>query len=153
MSSYTLTVNDQEFEVQVGPSTGGTVQVTVNGIPYNVGIRSRQPSGGRLESPPGANARQSMGHPAGLTDVRAGEAAFQVRSRSITAPIPGKIIRISVHAGEPVKAGQVLAVMESMKMENNIVSPAAGTIAEIRVTENADVSTGDVIIVIAETGP
>ena len=66
----------------------------------------------------------------------------------LTAPIPGLVLDIKVAVGDKVSAGQVVAVMEAMKMENNLISSVSGTVQEIRVQKGAEVSTGDVIMLI-----
>ncbi|MEM3873638.1 MAG: biotin/lipoyl-containing protein [Candidatus Bathyarchaeia archaeon] len=72
----------------------------------------------------------------------------QVVSGTVTAPMTGKIISIKVGRGEQVRAGQVLCILEAMKMENEITAPVAGTVREILVSEGASVSEGDPLFVI-----
>jgi len=67
---------------------------------------------------------------------------------AIKAPMPGLIIEIKVKEGETVKPGQVVAVMEAMKMENDLPSTLSGTVKKICVQKGAQVSTGDLLIVI-----
>lgn len=67
---------------------------------------------------------------------------------AIKAPMPGLIIDIKVKEGETVKPGQVVAVMEAMKMENDLPSTMGGTVKQICVQKGAQVSTGDLLIVI-----
>ncbi len=67
---------------------------------------------------------------------------------AIKAPMPGLILGIKVQVGDVVKAGQVVAVMEAMKMENDLPSTLDGTVKEICVQKGAQVSTGDVLIVV-----
>ena len=59
------------------------------------------------------------------------------------------ILEITVKPGDPVKAGQVVAVMEAMKMENRLITTVDGTVKEIRLAKGAHVSTGDVIMIVA----
>jgi len=68
--------------------------------------------------------------------------------QKITAPMPGKIVRISVAVGDQVKAGQGVIVMEAMKMQNEMKSPKAGKVQKILVAEGATVNPGDVLAVI-----
>ncbi|MBS7608310.1 MAG: biotin/lipoyl-containing protein [Candidatus Bathyarchaeia archaeon] len=72
----------------------------------------------------------------------------QAVSGTVTAPMAGKIISIKVKRGEQVKAGQVLCILEAMKMENEITAPTAGSIREILVSEGASVNEGDPLFVI-----
>ncbi|MEM3579154.1 MAG: biotin/lipoyl-containing protein [Candidatus Bathyarchaeia archaeon] len=72
----------------------------------------------------------------------------QAVSGTVTAPMTGKIISIKVKKGEQVKAGQVLCVLEAMKMENEITAPTAGTVREILISEGASVNEGDPLFVV-----
>ena len=65
------------------------------------------------------------------------------------APMPGTIVRVNVTQGQAVNAGDVLCVLEAMKMENDITAPKAGTISQVVVSKGSSVSSGDVLVVIA----
>lgn len=67
----------------------------------------------------------------------------------VTAPLPGVILAVKVGPGHAVKAGQVLFVLEAMKMENEITTPVAGTVAEVKVAKGASVAVGELLAVIA----
>lgn len=73
----------------------------------------------------------------------------QAMEGAVTAPMTGKILSIKVKKGEQVKAGQVLCVLEAMKMENEIASPKSGTVQEILVSESSSVSEGETLFIIA----
>jgi biotin carboxyl carrier protein len=68
--------------------------------------------------------------------------------RKITAPMPGKVVRLLVHEGEEVEPGRGVAVVEAMKMQNEIKSPKKGTIQKILVSEGAAVNAGDVLAIV-----
>ena len=61
--------------------------------------------------------------------------------------MPGKVLEVKVKAGDAVKAGDVLMILEAMKMQNEIMAPADGTISDVRVSAGQTVGTGDVMIV------
>ena len=63
----------------------------------------------------------------------------------VTAPMPGKILAVKANAGQAVKKGDVIMVLEAMKMENDIVAPQDGTVASIDVAEGASVENGDTL--------
>ncbi|MHB8410848.1 MAG: biotin/lipoyl-containing protein [Candidatus Acidiferrales bacterium] len=68
--------------------------------------------------------------------------------QQIIAPMPGKVVRVMVQAGEAVETGQGLLVVEAMKMQNEIKSPRAGTVERITASEGQTVNAGDVLAVI-----
>lgn len=67
---------------------------------------------------------------------------------AVTAPMPGKVVLLSVKVGDSVRVGDPLCVLEAMKMENEITAPRTGTVKEILVSEGANVNNGDALIVI-----
>jgi len=68
--------------------------------------------------------------------------------RKITAPMPGKVVRLLVRAGDDVELGHGVAVVEAMKMQNEIKSPKKGTIQKILVGEGAAVNAGDILAIV-----
>ncbi|MDO4177557.1 MAG: biotin/lipoyl-containing protein [Phascolarctobacterium sp.] len=107
--------------------------ITVNGTAYDVCVEEA----GSVASAPKAAPAPA---PAAAAPVAAGAA-------TVTAPMPGKVLSVNVKAGDAVKAGDVLLILEAMKMQNEIMAPQDGTIAEVRVSANQNVATGDVMIV------
>ncbi len=77
-----------------------------------------------------------------------GSAASGSGRQTIAAPMPGRVIRVLVEAGQDVEAGQGLIVVEAMKMQNEMKSPRAGKVLEVRTAEGAAVTAGDVLLVI-----
>lgn len=68
---------------------------------------------------------------------------------TVSSPMPGNIIRVDVKEGDKVTAGQVLVILEAMKMENEIVAPKDGTVAQVVTSKGAVVETGSPLVVIA----
>jgi biotin carboxyl carrier protein len=68
--------------------------------------------------------------------------------QEIAAPMPGKVVRVLVKVGDAVEEGQGVVVVEAMKMQNEMKSPKAGTVAEVRTRADATVSAGEVLIVV-----
>ena len=66
----------------------------------------------------------------------------------VDSPMPGTILKVNVSAGQAVKEGDVLCVLEAMKMENEIMAPKAGTITQVVVAKGSSVNTGDALVVI-----
>jgi len=69
--------------------------------------------------------------------------------QQVTAPMPGKVVRILVQAGDKVEAGQGLLVVEAMKMQNEIRSPKGGTIERLHVKEGQPVNAGEVLCIVS----
>ena len=68
---------------------------------------------------------------------------------SVKAPMPGNILKVNVSVGQSVKEGDLLCVLEAMKMENEIMAPRAGTVAQVVVSKGSSVNTGDALVVLA----
>jgi biotin carboxyl carrier protein len=67
---------------------------------------------------------------------------------SVTAPMPGNILKVNVTVGQSVKEGDLLCVLEAMKMENEILAPKAGTVTQVLVSKGSTVDTGAALVVI-----
>jgi biotin carboxyl carrier protein len=67
---------------------------------------------------------------------------------AVSAPMPGAIVKVNVTKGQAVKEGDVLCVLEAMKMENDIIAPKAGTVTQVVVSKGSSVSTGDALVMI-----
>ncbi len=121
--------------------------VTVNGTSYEVMVEEVNGN----ESTP---VQQVAPQPAPLKETPAPKPevkAAPVNSGSngankVNAPMPGNIVKISVKPGDSIKKGDVLLVLEAMKMENDIVSPADCVIATVNVSQGASVNSGDVLV-------
>ena len=149
---YKLSIGDAKFDIEVGEILDGVAPVDVNGTTYQVSIDNYA----EIAAGSGRQMRQTM--PAAAprtTDIAAAPAvdhatavSAKAQPGAVVAPIPGLILKINVKAGDAVHAGQVVAILEAMKMENNIASNFSGTVAAIRAGEGAQVNTGDVIMTI-----
>ena len=87
--------------------------------------------------------------PVAAAPAAAPAAAAPVAGESVTAPMPGTILKVNVQNGQAVKEGDVLCVLEALTMENEIMAPKAGTVAQVVTSKGASVNTGDVLVVIA----
>jgi len=67
----------------------------------------------------------------------------------VTAPMTGKILSVMVKKGDQVKTGQILCVLEAMKMENEVTAPKTGTVQEVYVSEDSSVSEGEALFVVS----
>ena len=75
-------------------------------------------------------------------------AAAPVAGEAVTAPMPGNILKVNVTAGQAVKEGDVLVVLEAMKMENEILAPKACTVKQVLVSKGSTVDTGATLVVL-----
>jgi biotin carboxyl carrier protein len=116
--------------------------------------------GCRVGAEPGASGRGALRVSVGareygvrLTDPKhlrgaVGGGGAQGGSAQVKAPMPGKVVRVLVEAGQAVEAGQGLIVVEAMKMQNELKSPKSGTVAELRAANGSTVNAGDVLVVV-----
>lgn len=146
---YHLTINDTPYEVDIGEDEGEQLAVRVNGEPYRVVLQNPADLTGRTTQT-SMSAGESSPAAATVKPVKAPPAPVRAvaGSGSVLAPIPGLILDIKVTVGESVVAGQSVATIEAMKMENSLTSTVSGTVKEIRVQKGAQVATGDVIMII-----
>jgi len=95
--------------------------------------------------------------PGGVHVVSRGSSAGPAGDGKIRTPMPGKVVAVRVKEGDEVRAGQPLLVLESMKMQNDVVAPLAGRVVVVRCAEGATVAFGDLLVEIApsdsESGP
>ena len=117
--------------------------VTVNGTAYEITLEVVDAAD--VKAAPVATAATA----APVVEAKATPAAPVANGATVNAPMPGTILSVNVQNGATVKKGDVLMVLEAMKMENEIMSPADGTIASINVQSGASVDTGAVLCVIA----
>ena len=117
-------------------------RVTVNGIAYDVVVEELGTSAAPVApvaAPAAAPAAAPVAAPAPKKAAPAGGIA-------IKAPMPGNVIKVNVKAGAAVKKGDVLCVLEAMKMENDIMAPQDGTVASVEVSAGESVQTDAVLV-------
>jgi len=149
---YKIAIGDSKFDIEVGEIQAGLAEVTVNGTSYQVSIENyAEVAPARGVQPPKTMtaAPRTAGSSAPHLAIPAAAAVSPISGEGmVVAPIPGLILQIKVKVGDVVSAGQVVAILEAMKMENNISSNISGTVTGIRAGEGSQVTTGDVIMVI-----
>jgi biotin carboxyl carrier protein len=114
----------RSYEIAFSPSAEGVLTVHVDGVPVEVSIN-------QMRRGAAAAAHSADGGP-----------------QRMTAPMPGKIVKLLVKPGDKVQARQGVIVVEAMKMENELRALAAGTVSEVRVTEGTSVEAGAILVIL-----
>lgn len=117
--------------------------ITVNGNVYDVTVEEGTASGAPVQAAaPRAAAPAAKSSPAPKAAPAAEGAEGKIK---VIAPMPGKIVAVKANPGDKVARGQVILVLEAMKMENDIVAPEDGTVAGINVAVGSSVESGETI--------
>ena len=160
MKTYNFKINGKDYAVTIGEADGRTLPVNVNGADYQVELENApqaapvaaMPGPGRTPDQVGSDAAKA-GSDAAKVGSDAAPAAPAAKpagaGEKVNSPLPGVIIEVSVKEGQAVKAGQKLAVLEAMKMENEIPAPKDGTVTAIHVSKGDSVLEGAPIVSIA----
>jgi biotin carboxyl carrier protein len=125
-NTLSLLLEGQSYEVRITPSPDGVLKLQTGLMEFTAEV---------------ADPRAWRGRRHGALEVEG--------RQQIIAPMPGKVIRILVQAGDKVEAGQGLLVVEAMKMQNEIRSPKGGTVERLHVKEGQPVNAGDVLCIVS----
>ena len=129
MKKYRVNVNGTVYEVELEEITGGAAAA-----PAAAAAPVATPAAPAAAAAPVATPAAPASAPAG--------------GEQITSPMPGNILSVNVSAGDTVKKGQVLMILEAMKMENEIMSPCDGKVVSVSVAKGAAVESGTLLCVI-----
>ncbi len=130
--------------------------INVNGNSYEVEVEEVK-GGAQIQRPAASAPRPAAPTPAPAATPKAApapasapkkEVAVSAGQEVVEAPMPGNILRIEVSEGNTVKAGDVLLILEAMKMENEILAPRDGKVVSIATTTGSSVNTGDKLVVL-----
>lgn len=128
MKKFNITVNGTIYEVEVE-------EVSANTVTTAAPVQTSAPA--IVKEAPKAELKPA---PAAQPAVSGGQGSIKVNS-----PMPGSIVKVNVQVGQKVAKGDIVCVLEAMKMENEIPAPQEGTIASVNVQSGASVNTGDVL--------
>lgn len=144
MKTYKFKINGNEYNVAINSVEGKNASVTVNGTAYQVELEEA-PAAAPVQAPVSAPAPAPAAAPAAAP---APAPAASGAGKAVTSPLPGVIIAVKVNVGDVVKAGQEVAVLEAMKMENSIEATHDGTVTAINVAKGDSVLEGAPIVTI-----
>lgn len=130
---YKVTLNGRTYEVEVEAGKAMLLDE------YEAIVPTAAPVAAPATAPAPAAAPAAAPAPA---------AAAPVAGEAVTAPMPGNILKVNVTAGQAVKEGDVLVVLEAMKMENEILAPKACTVKQVLVSKGSTVDTGATLVVL-----
>lgn len=142
MKAYKFKINGKDYAVTIGEAEGKMLSVNVNGADYQV----------ELENAPSAAPAapvQAAAPAAAAPSAPAPAAPAAGAGEKVNSPLPGVIVEVSVKEGQAVTAGQKVAVLEAMKMENEIPAPKDGTITAIHVNKGDSILEGAPVVTIA----
>ena len=145
MKSYRFKINGNEYNVEINSVEGSNASVTVNGTAYQVELENA-PSA-PVQAVPAAPVAAAPA-PAAPTAPAAPKPAASGAGKAVTSPLPGVIIAVKVNVGDSVKAGQEVAVLEAMKMENSIEATHVGTVTAIHVAKGDSILEGAAVVTI-----
>lgn len=128
---YVVTLNGKDYEVEVGQGSAQVLSVSAAGTaaPVSTPVRAAAPAAVPAPAPVAAPAAPAAG-------------------KAVNAPMPGTVLKMLVKQGDKVTNGQVLLVLEAMKMENEIFAPCDGTVTSVAVKEGSSVNSGDAMVTI-----
>lgn len=155
MKTYQYKVQGVDYEVEIAEVEGKIARVNVNGIPFEIEMQkpinaAKHPALAatkRASSAPAAPAAPVAAAPVAAVPVKPA-AAPAGAGNAVKAPLPGTINAINVKVGDTVAVGDIVIVLEAMKMQNNIESEYAGTVTSITVNQGDSVMEGAVMMTI-----
>ena len=152
MPSFDITINGKTYHVEVPNPAASPLEVIVDGQAFQVTIAGSIPSAVpvKLAEPPPPALQPSPLPPLPKIPVaRPVMPAGANGGLEITSPMPGTVLSVNVKVGDAVTPGQVVCVLEAMKMKNPIRANTAGTVAEVMVQPGQTVAYGDLLIRLA----
>jgi biotin carboxyl carrier protein len=147
--TFKLTVNDKTYNVEIGDLNQAIVEVQVDGEKFSVKVESDAPEVDRGLTPVIPMAHNPVVAPPPSPLPRAkGPSAPPVAGdgKTLAAPMPGVVLAVRVKPGDKVKRGQEVCLLESMKMELNIMASADGVVKNVCVSQGQNVAHGTVLV-------
>jgi len=152
MKKFRINVNGKSYDVEVEELGGASVaSAPVYTAPAPVAAPAPAPVAAPAPAPTPAPAQAAAPkeEAAPAPAPAAAPVAVPANATKITAPMPGTIVNVVVNVGDTVEKGQVLVIIEAMKMENEIVAPVAGKVVAISTSKGSSVNAGDLLLSLA----
>lgn len=153
MNTYKYKVKGVDYEVEIAEVEGNIAKVNVNGIPFELELQkpinaAKHPSMNKpkVEAPRPASVAPA---PAAAAPAAPAAAPAAGAGNALKAPLPGTVTEVKVQVGQTVSVGDVVLVLEAMKMQNNIESDYAGQVTSVLVKPGETVMEGAVLLTIA----
>lgn len=137
MKTYRFKINGKDYEVAVNSIEGRNANVTVNGADYSVEMENEAPAA--APAPVQAAAPAAVSAAPAPSAAPAAAPAASGAGKDVVSPLPGVVISVDVKVGDAVKRGQKVAVIEAMKMENEILAENDGTVTAVHVSKGDSV--------------
>ena len=151
LRTFNVFVDDEYFKVEVDSADGQPMITQITSMPgFMPGMAQSQQPQPMQVAPQAPAPKPAPSAPKKEEPKQEKKADAPVSGTPVEAPMPGIIIRLEKNVGDQVEEGDVLLILEAMKMENSITAPASGVIKEIRVKEGENVSKGQVLVVIGD---
>ncbi|HCX03247.1 MAG TPA: acetyl-CoA carboxylase biotin carboxyl carrier protein subunit [Clostridiales bacterium] len=119
--------------------------ITVNGKTYEVEVEEIN-GGGQTQSAPAPKPQATQSAPTPAKKAQPSQPAPSAGAGDVTAPMPGTVLEVKVEEGQSVKAGDVVLILEAMKMENEITADTDGKVTKIYAPKGSSVNTGDPLV-------
>lgn len=148
MKTYKFKIDGKDYTVTINGIEGRNADLSVNGVNYNVELENEAPAAAPVQAVPSVPV-QAAPEAAAPAPASAPAAAPSGKVTSVCSPLPGVIISVDVKEGQAVRQGQKVAVLEAMKMENEIQAEADGTVVAIMVQKGDSVLEGAEILRLA----
>ena len=148
MKDFKFNIGSQSYTASVNEIESGQFEVAINGKTYHVEVPSQKAAPRPVVQKPAA-APAPQAAPAAAAAPAPAAAPASGGGRMVTSPLPGTVLSVSVSVGDAVKAGDTVAVVEAMKMQNNITAEFDGTVKAVLVSQGSQVQGGDALVELA----
>lgn len=148
MKEFSFKINGAEYKCAVEEIEAGLTEVTVNGKKYTVETEKPAAPVAAPKAAPAPAPRATVAAPAAAPAASKAAPVAPAAGVQVKSPLPGSVVKVNVAAGQAVKKGDTLLILESMKMENPILAEQDGTVAQVAVAAGQTVMQDDLLVVL-----